>query len=1190
MHVELEDAHSHVSKKRRMTADWADTTEANEQASGSSVAGGIVQILRPDSSQPRHQTPKKKKKKNKKNKKQKKDKKNKNTPKKKEKKNKKNKRTPNHKEKAKEKKNKNRTKRKLAAQRQSTLGFMVRTKLHSTYSDRLLQSSHSGESSLQRNVTHTNPEEDCSPASKIPRTDDALWEWELFGEQVADDVGLEECFFADAQAYDVKSYKHEDGTWDVDSAMVSVSDGLCCLKDANLLLVRIVDHAVSSSACISVRLANIVKESSINVHTDFSDGQPVDSCGYIAAEVVARLRDVALSEGDSWLQWPLPREFVDCIVKGSTILDTVASNGARVLHEGEVNSLVRAFSNLDTNIGAHEEWWGGAVALDCFLQGLHEFLRMRGKQEQHQWRAWVVNTQSSSQQGSHWFTVVVGVKHVAEPATADTMQATRTSAAESASRHSEQPPKKQGSILDYVQLMQPSYNQADNLVRREEDEKYGMNASTAIKVLQQMGTTDSHRLKKELIQVLASRTQGRSRRSRGRARDALDTVAKLYNLPRWVGVGTRKSRVRCRVDRGWLKYECQRVLIQNVRRMLSDEPACVRESSALLMTPRCLNTFADSIRVTCSCFQTPFGSDFETIDWGLSNELDGPSCARHLALAELKKSGFHWTTNTTAPLPYEYHGLICRIVEERKRRQETLTACSRIQSAAELAQILVGWCQEDIQLTWFIQFCIRKCERKHAMTELQPQSVGPGNTTHQHQIAPAAAESIAQRFIDFVVKYELQSNIRAMDQLQILVLALFHAHLSSIPPKRIQSSRRMQYFVPKREYIPAANIRSPWPPFFIKQSNLTLPPQIQAPRVCQLCGDGFVDWNALVNHCDSTHANYAEYRKRVFYEAETLHALHLSHARKRGMLANFAMKQTHSTPGEGCFGSGRACMRQEVACATCALTTWIDHMYPCYLWKELPLDEEVDAAPIRDSESTSSSDGEVEVKRITKAKHVSTPPTTNRLRRDNDGVLYLGGAERIHQLLDVEVYAAAWPLIPKEELHASSIQHPRYPAYRWLLHTKRVPVLSQSAAEQVATDPAGGVDARPRCAGVGDPEAHVYLCSKCREYLCRAEPGMPPYALANWNWGGREHPAFRNLSRGMKMLLGLGRPLFTMTVLRHAEEEENQERGLVGNTILLAHPTPAQVLHALPPSEDEIQQCFSVIFKRFAHSTRPPSE
>ena len=62
MHVELEDAHSHVSKKRRMTADWADTTEANEQASGSSVAGGIVQILRPDSSQPRHQTPKKKKK------------------------------------------------------------------------------------------------------------------------------------------------------------------------------------------------------------------------------------------------------------------------------------------------------------------------------------------------------------------------------------------------------------------------------------------------------------------------------------------------------------------------------------------------------------------------------------------------------------------------------------------------------------------------------------------------------------------------------------------------------------------------------------------------------------------------------------------------------------------------------------------------------------------------------------------------------------------------------------------------------------------------------------------------------------------------------------------------------------------------------------------------------------------------
>ena len=28
--------------------------------------------------------------------------------------------------------------------------------------------------------------------------------------------------------------------------------------------------------------------------------------------------------------------------------------------------------------------------------------------QQHRWRAWIMNTQSSAQLGSHWFTVVVG--------------------------------------------------------------------------------------------------------------------------------------------------------------------------------------------------------------------------------------------------------------------------------------------------------------------------------------------------------------------------------------------------------------------------------------------------------------------------------------------------------------------------------------------------------------------------------------------------------------------------------------------------------------------------------------------------------------------------------------------------------------------------------------------------------------
>ena len=59
--------------------------------------------------------------------------------------------------------------------------------------------------------------------------------------------------------------------------------------------------------------------------------------------------------------------------------------------------------------------------------------------------------------------------------------------------------------------------------------------------------------------------------------------------------------------------------------------------------------------------------------------------------------------------------------------------------------------------------------------------------------------------------------------------------------------------------------------------------------------------------------------------------------------------------------------------------------------------------------------------------------------RDEDGFCFLGPAEKVHKLLDVENYVHVVPRCPVEELHASSAQHPRFPRTRWLLHTKRVP-------------------------------------------------------------------------------------------------------------------------------------------------------
>ena len=79
------------------------------------------------------------------------------------------------------------------------------------------------------------------------------------------------------------------------------------------------------------------------------------------------------------------------------------------------------------------------------------------------------------------------------------------------------------------------------------------------------------------------------------------------------------------------------------------------------------------------------------------------------------------------------------------------------------------------------------------------------------------------------------------------------------------------------------------------------------------------------------------------------------------------------------------------------------------------------------------------------------------------GVYYLQSPEAVNGLLNVERYAARWPLIPVAELHASSIQHPLHPEWRWLLHSRRVPV--QAIASDEASSVAQPADDRPRCAG-----------------------------------------------------------------------------------------------------------------------------
>ena len=135
--------------------------------------------------------------------------------------------------------------------------------------------------------------------------------------------------------------------------------------------------------------------------------------------------------------------------------------------------------------------------------------------------------------------------------------------------------------------------------------------------------------------------------------------------------------------------------------------------------------------------------------------------------------------------------------------------------------------------------------------------------------------------------------------------------------------------------------------------------------------------------------------------------------------------------------------------------------------------------------------------------------------RDLDGVYCLGPREAVHEVLNVQKYMEAFPAIPKEELLASSVRHPDDKSYLWLLHVRRVPL---------GPDTPGAETPPHQCAGVGLRDATTYICYECRNCLCvKSGISMPPFALANKMWLGREHPAFQNLTLASRMLLGLGR-------------------------------------------------------------------
>ena len=70
---------------------------------------------------------------------------------------------------------------------------------------------------------------------------------------------------------------------------------------------------------------------------------------------------------------------------------------------------------------------------------------------------------------------------------------------------------------------------------------------------------------------------------------------------------------------------------------------------------------------------------------------------------------------------------------------------------------------------------------------------------------------------------------------------------------------------------------------------------------------------------------------------------------------------------------------------------------------------------------------------------------------------------------------------------------------------------------------------------------------------------------------------YQNLNMSTRTLLGLGRSVMRMVLLKPHDDSDATEKALVGNTILVAQPAPKLIAAQLPPTEAEQASYFNVI-------------
>ena len=610
------------------------------------------------------------------------------------------------------------------------------------------------------------------------------------------------------------------------------------------------------------------------------------------------------------------------------------------------------------------------------------------------------------------------------------------------------------------------------------------------------------------------------------------TFRSQTGMPWSIRIKSKRTPVRTKP----IAYEICQCLLRRVHRLQQDSGLFSSQSDATFGCRRgCLVNSVSALVACCKGESTKDLAPFQLPDGDSNRELAAtPSrFLRQLALVELPHMSYE-------QLPHDDLHVV-QILDEQRRMQKK-TAGSTPGIEAILKNYFEDHKDGALNLQWV------QAQMKDKQVDISQ-----------------AVDSVMAVFKKFLTFFNLdRTGWLGCQQAAIALCAhKFAERFKTLPLTHWATRIRvLPSFVPAKEVYALDTLAMEEIPLHVReQAEIDITESkhqatLHAPVVCQLCHVGLSSVHALFRRVSQKHCNWAEYRKRILFMAQKRGLVPLLPWAKRQMLQNFSTFEQFSIPGSGTNDfsekfAEQAEVRTEIACAICAVRDWPEHRYKCFMFLEL--DEHQTEEVINGQEDDEDADH-------------TTPRSHEQTLLRRGGCFCFGPAEKIDKFLSTERYKELMPHIPKDDLEYSSVCHPFY-SYRWLAHTRRIPMLTPNTA---------GSKISCASARTGDPHRTVNLCELCRKHLCKHEPTLPPLALANLFWLGRLHPLYKQLSLGEEMLLGLGRACYRKIMLGKTKQDESYS-GLQGNTILLAQASP-KVSQVLPPDTTELQETLVVAY------------